>query len=75
MVKITKVTSSGAEGTAEFSVEEMNVESYGTVQFRITEHSGCKNVSMLDPFGGQNPHGYQTLVALLKFELGQRGLI
>ena len=75
MLKITKVTSSGVQGSAEFSIDEMNAETHGTLQFWITEHNGCKDVSVVDPFDGQNPNGYQTLVELIKFELVGQGLI
>ena len=75
VVKITKVTSNGAQGSADFLVEEMNTETRGTLKFRITKGNGCKNVSVLDPFGGLNPRAYEILVGLLKFELGRQGLI
>lgn len=75
VVKITKVTSSGVQGSAEFSIDEMNTETHGTLQFLITEHNGCKDVSVVDPFDGQNPSEYQTLVELVKFELVGQGLM
>jgi hypothetical protein len=75
VLKITNVTSRGVQGSAEFSDDKMNTETHGTLQFWITEHNGCKNVSVVDPFDGQNPSGYQTLVELIKFELVGQGLI
>lgn len=75
MLKITKVTGSGVQGLAEFCNDEMETETRGSLQFRITEHQGCKDVSVMDPFGGQNPGDYQTLVELIKFELVGQGVI
>jgi len=75
VLKITKVASSGVQGSAEFSNDETNTKTHGSLQFRMTEHNGCKDVSVVDPFDGQNPSGYQTLVELIKFELIGHGLI